>query len=283
LPRVEEKLRELQKMKKSGKTIQNYREAICAFCNWCVTRGYLADDPLKHSGIYNTSPISRRRAMTTEEINALLKVAPKDRYIIYLVALTTGLRAGEIRALKVKDINQDFCALNLHSKWTKNRKNGKQPIPKELLTLLKNESKNKKPNDPLLKVPSHLAREMDKDLKNADIPKWTPEGKIDFHACRTAFITFILESGTDLKTAQTLARLSNPHLTLNVYGKTRKHSHKKVVEHVRKSVISNLITPTSPQQKTANSENGYNSDGYLVEDRGFEPPTSALRTLRSPN
>jgi len=62
---------------------------------------------------------------------------------------------------------------------------------------------------------------MDKDLKAADIPKWTPEGKIDFHACRTAYITFVLESGTDLKTAQTLARHSTPDLTMNVYGKAR--------------------------------------------------------------
>ena len=42
LPRVEEALRDLQAKGRAGKTIANYAEALGAFCDWCVRRGYLA-------------------------------------------------------------------------------------------------------------------------------------------------------------------------------------------------------------------------------------------------
>jgi len=49
--------------------------------------------------------------------------------------------------------------------------------------------------NPLLYVPSHPARELDKDLETAGIPKHTPEGKVDFHACRVAYISLLFEAG----------------------------------------------------------------------------------------
>ena len=46
LPRVEAILRELAGRGKSGKTIANIAEALRSFCNWCVIRGYLSENPL---------------------------------------------------------------------------------------------------------------------------------------------------------------------------------------------------------------------------------------------
>jgi|TARA_B100000959_G_scaffold178854_2_gene187040 hypothetical protein len=43
-------------------------------------------------------------------------------------------------------------------------------------------------------VPSStLSRDFDKDLKTADVPKWTPAGKLDFHAIRLAYINLVLD------------------------------------------------------------------------------------------
>ncbi len=83
------------------------------------------------------------------------------------------------------------------------------------------ESRQDLPDIPLLYVPSHTARELDKDLKAANIPKVTPSGKVDFHACRVAYVSHIIEEGATVKEAQTLARHSTPLLTMNVYAKTR--------------------------------------------------------------
>ena len=93
------------------------------------------------------------------------------------------------------------------------------------------------PSDPLLYVPSHPARSLDKDLKTAGIPKHAPGGKIDFHACRVAYINLVLESGARVKEAQTLARHATPEMTMNVYGRARKERLSEVVEQMAKSVV----------------------------------------------
>ena len=60
------------------------------------------------------------------------------------------------------------------------------------------------------------------DLKAAGIPKHTPKGKLNFHACRVAFINVILKKGeVSPKEAQELARHSTVDLTMNIYGRVR--------------------------------------------------------------
>ena len=86
------------------------------------------------------------------------------------------------------------------------------------------------PKDALLYVPSHPARELDKDLKAAGIPKHTAEGKIAFHALRTSFVTLTYEAGANHKEAQELAWHSTPTLTANTYGRARNEHLAKVAE-----------------------------------------------------
>ena len=47
----------------------------------------------------------------------------------------------------------------------------------------------------------------------------TNKGKVDFHACRVAYVNFVLKAGASVKEAQSLARHSDPRLTLNIYAK----------------------------------------------------------------
>jgi hypothetical protein len=77
------------------------------------------------------------------------------------------------------------------------------------------------PDDPLLSVPSDPARSLDQALKAAGIPKVTEAGKVDFHACRVAYITLLFENGATLTAAPELARHMTPHLTTNVYATVR--------------------------------------------------------------
>ena len=267
LPKVENALRELQRLRKAGKTLMNYAESLRSFCNWCVNRGYLEADPLKNLERFDVTPITKRRAMTALEIKALLKAAPEERRLLYEIAFTTGLRATEISSLKVSDLNEDLKALNLHAEWTKNRKNGLQPLTESLLKRLKKSVSGKAQDDPLIYVPSHPAREMDKDLEAAKIPKWTPEGKVDFHACRTAYITFILESGADLKTAQSLARHSTPNLTMNTYGRARRERLYEVTETIGEIFGSESERAKCVQDET-DEDKGDDEEGNNISSLG---------------
>ncbi len=237
LPQVEAALRDLQAAGRSGKTLANYSESICSLCDWAEKRGYLMNDPLKHLSTWNTRPQSIFRAPTMAEVYLLLQVAPPERKLLYLVAAFTGLRAGELRSLIVGDLNVESQCLNLHAEWTKNRKQGTQPIPHFLVEILNKETEGKNHDDPILSVPSHPSRELDIDLDAADIPKSTPEGKIVFHSFRSVYINMIVGGGGgNLKEIQTLARHSTPDLTMNVYAKTTPEGLSRLIENMEENI-----------------------------------------------
>jgi len=201
LPRVEATLRELAKRNRSGKTLANVVESLVSFCNWCVIRGYLSENPLEDLGKLDTTPVDTYRALTVDEISRLLQSAPEHFRILCVVAMVTGLRAGELRSLTRRHLDTANSGLRLEPTWTKNRKPGFQPLPKRMVRQLKSFyhsgivpilyqqffRKFVCPQDALLYVPSHPARDLDKILKVAGIPKRTAEGKVAFHGLRTSF------------------------------------------------------------------------------------------------
>lgn len=146
------------------------------------------------------------------------------------MSAASDLHAKELKSLVRSDLDADASGLILHASWTKNRKSGFRPLPRDLIVKLQTWAENetaakccqmytrksdpKPPQDPLLYVPSHPARELDEDLDAADIPKWAADGKVDFHACPVAYITLLFEGGADVKTVQTLARHCEPQRSM---------------------------------------------------------------------
>jgi len=230
LPRVERELRGLQGLGRSGKTVQAYAGSLVTFCNWCVRREYLDENPLKHLAKFDATPRTRRRAMTVPEIRRLLETCHPERRTLYELASASGLRAGELRALKVKHLSVARSGLKLEAGWTKNRKAGFHPLPAVLVERLAEEAKGKDQEEGLIHVPSHPARAVEEDLTAAGIPKWTTEGKLDFHAFRVTYTTLVCEAGATVKEAQTLARHSTPELTMNIYARARMHRLHEIVE-----------------------------------------------------
>jgi len=237
LPRVEKALRELQEAGRSGKTIQNQVEALKGLFNWCVARGYLLENPLKSLGRFNITPKTRRRAMTVEEIHALLRHCTPEHRLLYEVALCSGLRAGELRALTVKHLDTVRGGLYLDAEWTKNRRSGFQPLPRGLVRSLAEAVAGQDKSALLLSVPQNTSRVFDMDRERAGVAKWLPgQGKVDFHSCRVAYVSFVLQSGATVKEAQSLARHATPDLTMNTYGRTRRDRLAEVAEAVGEAV-----------------------------------------------
>lgn len=255
LPHVEKALRGQQERGTSGKTINDYAATLHSFCNWCIDRDYMENDPLKKLKRFDSTPKEVRRAMTAEEIMRLLEVAPEYRRILYETAFCSGLRAKELKSLTIHDLDLRRSGLCLHAEWTKNRVGGFQPLPSVVLhhlaefaatgqakavyrrQFIRAGSKADHLGEPLLYVPTHPSRTLRTDLQAAGIPIRTEEGKIDFHALRVAFVSFVVETGTDLKTAQSLARHTNPELTMNVYARVRGTRLSEVAEAVGRIIL----------------------------------------------
>lgn len=69
-------------------------------------------------------------------------------------------------------------------------------------------------------------------MRVAGIPITTEDGRIDFHALRHTYVTRLLAMGCGIKTTQTLARHSDPRLTLNHYAHTESENLRVAVERL---------------------------------------------------
>jgi len=252
-PRVEAVLRKLQRDEsprlkthtkkliggRAGKTLRNYADGLKSFVHWLYTREYIDADPLRGLGRFDTTPRTRRRALTAEEIQQLfegLKGDPRSeaRRLGYELALCSGLRVSELRSLRVRHLDVERGGIILDPDWTKNHNPDQtfQPLPRAFVERLAAHVKGKSLNEKLVYVARDAATALDIDLNRAGLMKWGPGGKVDFHALRVAYITHVIESGADIKTAQTLARHSSPQLTLNIYTKARPERLRSTVEQL---------------------------------------------------
>ena len=187
--------------------------------------------------------------MSPEEVARLLRGCDPARRLLYEVALVAGLRANELRHLTFGHLDATSLGLHLDAAWTKNRKPGFQPPPASLVERLVRSSAGKAKTAPLFGVNTHPGRTPEKDLKRAGIAKETPEGKVDFAAWRTTFATLVVESGANLKEAQTLMRHSTPQLTRNTYARARADRLHSVAEAVQEMVNGKLACATGVQRK----------------------------------
>jgi integrase len=278
LPKVEAVLQEYQNLGHAGNSLTNYAGALKSFCLWCERRGYLDSDPLKGLERFDTTPRKIYRALTLQEMQGLLAVIPEDRQLLYSLAASTGLRAGELRALRVSDLNPDFKALNLRAETTKNRKPGLQPLSAWLLERLQEVVKGKAPDAPLLPVPVNTTDRFYKDLRLAGIPRFKPgEGIATFHSLRVSFATMLMEEGADIKTAMTLMRHSTPDLTVNRYAKPRREKLTEFAETIgaitRTALENGLKSATGVLQKAVSL--GTMQDSKGIQERYTVPSSSS--------
>lgn len=258
LPKVEAECHKMLADGKAGKTVSNTVQSLGSFIKWCLKRKYLLEDPLLELGKFDISPRTIRRAMTQDELRALLDNCADHRRLLYEVAFCTGLREDELRRLEPEMLDREECAIRIPRHIDKGRKDRVQYIPAALMVRLVEfaeageavaiyrrtyhcqgvrEGRKKPPENPLLYVPRNSATMLKRDLATAGIPVRTPKGKLDFHALRTAYINFVIDIAPDVKTAQELARHETAHMTLNVYGRAKEERCRSVVERVGELVF----------------------------------------------
>lgn len=201
------------------KTLNDYQHAIYAVVDWLKKTGRVEVNPIENVGRVDGcgKQSFTRRAFTDDEARRLLMVSD-DRRPIYLLALHTGLRLGELRALLWDDIDLERSLIRLRAEATKARRADVLPITptaQKILESLRSNSPEVRrvfPNG----VPSHHTFQA--DLATAGIEREDARGhKVDFHALRKTFITNLARSGVPQRHAMALARHTDPRLTASVY------------------------------------------------------------------
>jgi integrase len=213
----------------SEQTRKHYIRALKQFSKWLHHGGRTSADMLSRLDMSAVNETVRdRRALTTQEAARLLQAAKGsdieyqgisgyERYLIYSLALSTGLRANEIRTLTVSDFNFIGHTVTIKPRNEKNRKGTTLPIQAELSEEIRLFTANKLPAAKALNVPARTADMLKPDLKDAGIEYQTDAGFADFHSLRHTFGTALAQAGVTPQVSQRLMRHSDPRLTQNLY------------------------------------------------------------------
>ena len=203
----------------SPKTLNDYQHAISTLLNWLRDSGRISTNPLEHVGRVDGrgKKTFRRRAFTDAEAARLLAVHP-DRRRVYLLALHTGLRLSELRALQWADVDLEAPMIRLRAEATKAKRADVLPITLTAQAMLA-EWRDSRPGSGRVfprGVPNHHTFRA--DLEAARIPRLDDRGwKVDFHALRVTFITNLQRAGVPQRIAMALARHTDPRLTAHIY------------------------------------------------------------------
>ncbi|MFM9962257.1 MAG: tyrosine-type recombinase/integrase, partial [Planctomycetaceae bacterium] len=197
-----------------------------------------------------------------------------ERALAYTIAVTTGLRLGELGSLTVGQVELDGPCPHVRLKAAdeKNRQGNTIPLRRDVADELRQwvsglgghsrsqtnvlsfegrgESTNLSPTTKLFSISADLSKVLSRDRAIAGIAKRDDRGRVvDFHALRHTFGTNLSKAGVSPRVAQAAMRHSSIDLTMNVYTDPRLLDVQGAVESLPQ--ISTTSEPNDNRQRMA--------------------------------
>lgn len=228
----------------SERTVANHVHVLKRLMAFATDRGLIDASPVTSVSSPRQEPASTRlRYLGTEQIRQLVGATPSAWRVLMATACLTGLRKGELLALRFSDLDFDKRTISV-SKTIRNGvvtspKNswsvGVVPMPETVAELLL-ERRHKvadpdgyvfcrKDGTPL---PSHVPNSiLGKALAAAGLPRVT------WHeATRHSWVTAHLKAGTTVPELQSLGRWKTPEVLLSVYAHLLPDAHAQAARRV---------------------------------------------------
>ena len=204
------------------KTLNEYRDTMYSFMEWLKRTGRINVNPLQNADRVETRGKERvkRRALTDDEAIRLLQAAG-PRIAVYLFALQTGVRRGEMFALRWADveIDKEPFSVRVRASISKNHEECILGLKPGLVSLLKAiRPLNYDTEDRIFKGLMPKMGRYKKDLALAGIPYKDKDGRrLDFHALRKTYCTNLALAGVNQWNAMKLMRHNDINLTMKTY------------------------------------------------------------------
>ncbi len=261
----------LNKMKNhadmSQRTFNFYLKAGKQFCRWMVQDQRASQSPLEHLKTETITKRKRqRRVLNADEIRRLLEVtkaAPErfgmtgyERALLYRLAVETGLRANELRNLKVSSFDCNNLLVTAIAVSTKNKQIATLPLRADTAGELQSFFASKMPSAKAFggrykKLTDKTAEMLRCDLVDANIHYQDDAGMyFDFHSFRHEAGSLLAASGVHPKVAQSIMRHSYINLTMSLYTHTLRGQESQAVEN-----LPDLSLPSKRSQKATGTDN----------------------------
>ncbi len=203
--------------------------------NRAVDWGTLEKNPIAKVKPFNPNN-NRLRFLEKNEIRRLLEYCPPKLKCVVTLAVNTGMRKGEIQALKWRDI--DFQNEFICIPEQKNGEKSYQPLNHNVKNALLTIKKHKTSPYVFCKDDGgtyNVRKSFDTALKKADIQDF------HFHDLRHTFASHLTMAGIDLNTVRELMRHKDYKMTLRYAHLSKNHTTKAV-----NILATQLEAPASP-------------------------------------
>jgi integrase len=227
--RIDVYIKDLLKQGYSKQTASFYVKAFRQFCRWMKYKKRINSIPeIKSIKV----PKGFERAFEFEEFGKLLKstrtgpvrfgLSGYQRYLVYIVAVETGLRRNELATITPTSIDFKNNTIFVKGECTKNREDAVQHISLQTAQLLKQYIKGKKLDVRLFALPDKTSKMIQQDCEAAGVKIENNKGKIKFHSLRHTCGSFLAAKGVHPKVIQDIMRHKDINLTMSRYTHTLK-------------------------------------------------------------
>jgi len=229
----------------SAQTFNFYLQSVNQFCHWMVQDRRASENPVQHLKGLNVRLDRRhdRRALNVNEIRRLLETTKAacfrfgmngyERAMLYRLAVETGLRANELRNLKVSSFDLQGYTVTVEAAYSKHRRQDTLPLRPDTANELQSFLSGKMPNANAFNMPKadNVVKMLRADLADTGIQYRDDSGRVfDFHGFRHTTGSLLAASGVHPKTAQAIMRHSTIDLTMSRYTHVFTGQTSKAVE-----------------------------------------------------
>ena len=237
----------------SGATLHCIRTALSKVLQEAVACGYIENNPAHGISVGDRQPKRERLYLLPQQVRTLLDGLSEPCRTLVLVAVLTGLRIGELLALRWKRV--DFLASVIQVRetvyegtfGTPKTRSSKRDVPlsqsvRDALLAHRVRSARTEPDALVfatrkqtpLNPRNLLNRVLRPACKALDLPA------VSWHSFRHTHATLLSESGESLKTAQAILGHSDLETTLNIYTHAIPDSQRRAVEKVAAILFPNV-------------------------------------------
>jgi len=242
---IEVCLSNLRRKGHANATIRGIRATLSTVLQAAVECGYLDKNPAHGIRIREADIKSERRFYTPTQVRQLLAVLPEPCYTITSVAVLTGMRIGEILALRWKRVDLLRGTIEVAETFSdgefgppKTRSSNRViPMSTVLCKVLQSRYAGAVRNGPddLVFATRKGTPLNPKNLYNrvlAPACDQIRQPRVSWHSFRHTNATLLADVGESLKTAQALLGQSDLETTLNTYMHAVPDSQRRAVERV---------------------------------------------------
>jgi integrase len=235
-------------------TIRGVRATLSTVLQAAVERGYLEKNAAHGIRIRETAAKVARRCYTPGQVRQLIPELTEPCRTVVLLAVLTGMRIGEILALRWKrvdllrgtiEVAESFSDGEFGSPKTRSS-NRVMPVSGYLRTVLETHRANTESisqEDLVFKTRTGTPLSS-KNLYNrvlAPACDRIKQPRVSWHSFRHTHATLLAEVGESIKTAQALLGHSDLGTTLNTYAHAIPSSQRRAVERVAGVLFSDVL------------------------------------------